>query len=221
MSRITKVTEPIEGVAHVHFENQYDVTSTFMRLQEFYESPYDNIKGKEFEVEEYMDTYADDTGNFTYNTDWSGFNVPGNIVNEFFSQPWHYYLDKEWKLNQALVPFKRRGEPYYVIGTFKEETIDHELAHAMYYLKPEYKETMDNLTSQMTSECYVDFEKALKDLGYCNEVIRDEMQAYLATSSYWYLLKHFSTICFPWRMVRHYRKAFNAAKETYMEKPNE
>ena len=36
-----------------------------------------------FTLEEFMDCCAKYEGNFTYCTDWSGFNVPGNTILEF------------------------------------------------------------------------------------------------------------------------------------------
>ena len=67
------------------FPNQYELASTFIRLQEFYESPYKEIKGQYFTLEKYMDRYAKDQedNKFTYFEDWNGFNVPGNIVLKF------------------------------------------------------------------------------------------------------------------------------------------
>ena len=214
--RIKNVTEPMEGLIHLHFDNQYDVTSTFMRLQEFYESPYENIKGKYFTVEQYMDTYADDTGDFSYTSDWSGFNVPGNVVLDFYDLHWTEFLNKEKDLYTILKPFiEIDGSNLYVIGTYKEDTIDHELAHAMYYLHPEYKVMMDNLTNQIMNPYSKDIQKVLRDMGYCDEVMKDEMQAYLSTETYWYLLTHFKTINFPWLMVNQYRESFKIAKEKY------
>lgn len=216
--RIKKVTEPMEGLIHLHFENRYDVCSTFMRVQEFYESPYEDIKGKYFTIEDYMDTYADDTGNFTYTTDWSGFNVPGNVVEKFYDLHWTEFLNKEKDLYTILKPFMEKyGKEFYVIGTFKEDTIDHEVAHAMYYLQPDYQRMMDNLTKQIPNSWIKDIYDSLKELGYCDEVLKDEVQAYLATSSYWYLLKHFNTINFPWLMIHQYRATFKTAKEKYCE----
>ena len=207
--RITNVTEPMEGLIHLHFENQYDVCSTFMRMQEFYESPYENIKGKFFTLEEYMDTYADDTGNFTYTGDWSGFNVPGNVVTDFLVIRNNDFLQKERDLFVILKPFMEKyGSDFYVIGTYKEETTAHETAHAMYYLHPEYKRAMDSLTIRMKCCQAADIYKSLKDKGYCKDVQMDELQAYLATSSYWCLFKHFNTINFPWMMVHQYRATF-------------
>ena len=63
------LTEIENNIYHVKFENQYQITSTFMRLQEFYESSHKNIKHHFFTVEEYMDIYAKENGNFSYYID--------------------------------------------------------------------------------------------------------------------------------------------------------
>jgi len=45
--------------------SQYILAATFMRFQEYHESP--EFKGRIFTVEEYMDWYAKTYGNFTIN----------------------------------------------------------------------------------------------------------------------------------------------------------
>ena len=67
----------------LNFKTQYELSSTFMRVQEFYESPFKNIKNKLFSHIQFMDTYANEYGNFTYTSDWAGFNVPGNVFNRW------------------------------------------------------------------------------------------------------------------------------------------
>ena len=42
----------------INAKDQYELASTFIRLQEFYESPFSEIKGHTFSMEEYMDIYA-------------------------------------------------------------------------------------------------------------------------------------------------------------------
>ena len=40
------------------FDTQYDLCSTLVRIQEFYESDSDKFRGKLFTLDEYMDYYA-------------------------------------------------------------------------------------------------------------------------------------------------------------------
>ena len=80
------------GLYFLKFPNQYELT--MIRLQEFYESPYKNIRGKHFTLEQYMDAYAKHKGNFTYCSDWNGFNIPSIVIQDFFII-FHPIRDKE------------------------------------------------------------------------------------------------------------------------------
>lgn len=190
----TQVVLP--GLLHLYFENQYEVTSTFLRLQEFYESDYPEIKGKFFTLEQYMDCYAKDKGNFTYTCDWSGFNVPGHVIEAFAQTFAKDLLQKEKELLRIILQHVEENEwsKYYVIGSSKDggkhkdarDVMRHEIAHGLYYLNDEYKKEMKGL-AQAAQEEHPKFAKTLRDLGYCDEVIDDEIQAYLSTSTMIYL----------------------------------
>ena len=76
---------------HIHllsFDTQHDLTSTFLRFQEHYESP--RFKGEVFTLDEFQDWYIKnspngiETGKFTYHTDWNGFNIPSHILKPFY-----------------------------------------------------------------------------------------------------------------------------------------
>lgn len=60
-----KKTMPLPGVIRLEFKNQYECCSSFMRLQEFYESPFKEIRGRFFKLDQFMDVYAKKQGNFT------------------------------------------------------------------------------------------------------------------------------------------------------------
>ncbi|MEK7106247.1 MAG: ABC transporter ATP-binding protein, partial [Patescibacteria group bacterium] len=65
----------------VEAPTQYALASTFLRFQEHYESP--KFRGQFFSLEEFMDWYAEEYGNFTYYKDWTGFNIPSYILKSF------------------------------------------------------------------------------------------------------------------------------------------
>jgi len=70
------------------FENQFDITSTLLRFQEHYESP--KFKGQFFTLEEFKEWYIKnspkgiETGEFTYYSDWNGFNIPSYVLRPFY-----------------------------------------------------------------------------------------------------------------------------------------
>ena len=63
-----------DGIYLVRFDSQYALASTFLRIQEHYESS--RFRGRVFSLEDYMDWYAGRFGAFTYYQDWSGFKRP-------------------------------------------------------------------------------------------------------------------------------------------------
>ena len=181
-----KVSEIRKDVLHFRFETQYHLTSTFMRLQEFYESPFENIKGKFFTTEQFMDTYAEKQNpnrvRFSYYTDWSGFNVPSNIVKKFIKLFKHDYTIKETMLLNTIVELTKNKDKYYVIGTYdsrknifggKEiDAIRHELAHAYYYLDREYNYEMNRAVNEiLLKEHRQILTERLLELGYDESVI--------------------------------------------------
>ena len=176
-----QVTEIQPRVILLKFESQYEIASTMMMLQEYYESPYDNVFRKIVSYEEYMETYAKDTGNFTYFTDWSGFNIPGNIVRDYIvfkSLVEDYIWNKEKQLFEIIKPYVQKyGEDFYVLAIYKETDIKHELAHAIYYLHKEYKERINKVINKRL-KYFKDKKKKLLKMGYRIDMIDDEQQAY-------------------------------------------
>lgn len=163
------------------FDSQYFLASTFMRIQEFYESPFPNIRGKAFTVFDYMDTEARNNGQFDYFTKWGGFNFPGEVLKKFLkTQKVLYYKNEALKFVyiKCLVNW---NEPFYVIGTYSSKDLDHELAHAFYYLSKSYRQEMNSIIDSIPAKHSQKICKWLQDMGYTNEVFKDEIQAYLST----------------------------------------
>lgn len=82
------IREPLENILEVHFDDPHDCAATFLRFQEHYESP--EFRGKIFTLEEYQRWYiahsprGQTTGAFTYEEDWTGFNIPSEILDPFY-----------------------------------------------------------------------------------------------------------------------------------------
>jgi len=173
----------------VGMENSYDLALTFCRVQEFYESPYKEIKGKSFTMMELQRIYSirREEGCFTYPNDWCGFNVPSKIINDLYQS--HLVItdmneydvvfeDIIFQIENILNP----DEKYYIIGSdpLSKTTIDHEVAHAFYYLYPSYRKVANTIVSKIPIPLFNKFKKHLLDLGYNDKVIKDEVQAYLS-----------------------------------------
>lgn len=79
----------MRGVIHVVIPDSWDLAMTFLRMQEWYESPNPKFARKHFTLEEYMRWYQKAYGNgaFTYPKDWTGFNVPSTAVLAIMNGP--------------------------------------------------------------------------------------------------------------------------------------
>lgn len=212
------------GLIHLHFKTQYEVASSFMRLQEFYESSYDSVQGHVFTLEHYMDKYAYDTGNFTYTSDWSGFNVPGSVIDNFFELfSTGGLLQKETTLLDVIKQARDKDwKEYYVIGSSADggkrndqrDVMKHEIAHGMWYLNKEYNEEQRKIVRQINEE-YVDIGEKLIEMGYSEGVLDDEIHAYIATSSMSYLADDgFEGCDIPWGLVLDSQRLFEKYYES-------
>jgi hypothetical protein len=173
-------------IVQVNFDSQYFLTSTLLRVQEFYESTFDNIREKSFTIQDYMDTYVRKFKKFNYFEKYEGFNFSDIFLKKFLKTQKslskseiriflyiNFLIDKNW------------NKKFYVIGTHKNNVkiIDHELAHAFYYLSKDYKNKMDKLIKELPTKNHIKLIKELKEVDYSEGVYNDEIQAYLSTEN--------------------------------------
>ena len=98
---------------------------------------------------------------------------------------------------------------FYVIGTVvgDDRTLDHEIAHALYHINPEYRKEMIQANSNISIEIRIHIWNKLKKLGYDNSVLGDELQAFLGTTSikhlHWFFGKTITL-----ERVKNHRKIF-------------
>jgi hypothetical protein len=200
-----KVKEIYPGLYLYLFPNQYELCSTFGRLQEFYESPIRKIRGKYFTYEQFIDAYAylNKKIKFTYFGDWDGFNVPGNIVYNFFKKFSKDFTQKEKQLLNRLEIYNYlKKDNFYIIGVVKgnKETIKHEVAHGLFYLNKDYRKEMLKLIDEMPESMKTEAKIFLLNIKYCRAVLKDEIQAYFATGisknmvSNWYKIIYYGYI---------------------------
>jgi hypothetical protein len=184
-------------------KDAYELAMLFLRYQEYYESDsklYRNVPN--VDILKYMNWYAKNRaskyGVFTYPVDWSGFNVPGRVFEELFEE--NLLLDSpvctslDMKMYSIVnyiqtILSERNGKDvdecydFYLIGSkaASPATLKHELAHGLYYTTPEYKKEMLAVIKEMDKTVKADFKKWLRSIGYCKEVLDDEIQAYFST----------------------------------------
>jgi hypothetical protein len=165
--------------------NTQELSKIFVRLQEFYESPFKDIRGNHFTLKEFKAIYSKDKdGVFTYYDDWAGFNVPGHVVVEFFKR-FHDLSTREQALKKALSKALASPDKFYLIGipSRKSKSImEHEAAHALFYTNPEYKRLMLKHGKKLSSKVRQQVFTKLRKMGYSGIVRFDELQAYMSTS---------------------------------------
>ncbi len=167
------------GIIHLKFNNHNELTKTFLRFQEHYESP--KFRGKIFTLAEFKRWYKADrkSKTFTYYTDWSGFNIPSKVLVPFKSGLFDPLSSREKRLLDALSLDKGK---FYIIGTYESKssgTLDHEIAHALYYTDKNYKAEIDKALKGVD---FSPIRKKLMLMGYCKEVLPDETHAFLLGS---------------------------------------
>lgn len=179
---------PAPGVCHLIFDTQRDLAQTMMRLQEYYEGSSDLICGNYFTLEQFIHHFTDSEGHFDYTHSWSGFNLPGHVVDEWelLFKSKDGLTHKEQQMMLALSLHRTADSKWYLIGTAKatsSKIVIHELAHARYYLDPRYKTACDQLTATLAKKDRRYMNSMLAKMGYNKKVELDEIQAYLSTST--------------------------------------
>lgn len=179
MSKIKITKKKIaKGVYLLRFKTQYELAATFLRIQEYYESP--RFHGRSFSLEQYMDWYAEQHGNFTYYQDWDGFNVPSTALQPFYDGTFDPLSEKE---KQFLRLFKGLQERFYVIGVHDagvKDSLTHELAHALFFIDDSYRTAVrEAMRDYDTTKLARQIVKA----GYAKHVVPDEVQAYIVAPS--------------------------------------
>ena len=156
-------------------DSQEELGRTFIRFQEYYESPNPEFKGKIFTLGMVRQWYSIKYGADTYHHDWTGFNFPSKVLIPFKQGLFDPLTTEETEL---LNLFKYRNDHFYIMGAQYVETLRHELSHALYDSNIKYKTEINKYINKNKKQ----LEKAKKyilEKGYDQEVINDELQAYI------------------------------------------
>jgi hypothetical protein len=164
--------------------SDYERAMLFCRIQEFYESPNSLFRDGKFSIWDYYRWYSKKYGGgcFSYPKDFVGYNLPLIVAKKCYD------------INESETPYDLEmikiidslyedGKRKYLIGvdTLKNSIFNHELAHALFYTDLDYQNEMNQLINQISKVNIKKFKKNLKNIGYCSSVLKDEIQAYMAT----------------------------------------
>ena len=132
---------------------------------------------------------------FTYPYDWSGYNIPSNVlergIDTFYKQSEYDKIMNDIFFYCAIdSQIKNNGtrHKWYLIGAdFAEsQTMKHEIAHGLYFTNKKYKKSMDAIISEMKKSDFNFMKKSLIKMGYADDskIIADEIQAFMSTGLY-------------------------------------
>jgi hypothetical protein len=174
--RIRRLTK---NIIHVERDSYKELASIFCRYQEHYEHPV--FAGKVFTLGQFRDWYIKNTGKWTYDSDWAGFNLPGYVFESFKAGMFDSLSENETKLLRAVKDMKGK---FYVIGSKKgdELSLSHEFLHAIYYVNDKYRKAVIKLFKKHKLN---KLKKHLIDISYHKDVLIDECQAYIGANSEW------------------------------------
>ena len=191
-----KVKEVKPFIYCVQIDDDYDRAMLFCRYQEFYESQYKKFRGKPFTWMEYMRYYKNDwkKRTFTYPDDWAGYNIPSNSLQKshgIFCKDTEYDAimnDIYWFCANDVVTKNGKRADWYLIGSSSKDlkTMDHEIAHGLYFTNPEYKKNVTKLIKNIKPNHYIKLKKKLIKMGYVNDkkILDDEINAFMSTGLY-------------------------------------
>lgn len=161
----------------------------FMRYQEFYESDSDTFRGKGFKWYDFVKAYKEKTKNdfFSYHEDWAGYNIPCDSIESCIALiPDINFYDLIMFSIVDTVKNLVGSDKFYLIGIDQSTGEDpslifHEMAHGLWFVNSVYKvkqtKNIDNLDPKFRNN----LSKKISGMGYGQNVIDDEVQAYLST----------------------------------------
>ena len=202
-------------IVHVEFPNRKELTLTMGRLGEYYESSFKALRNKNFSMETFLDTFMDKDGKITYFNSWSGYNIPGNIVNKFTPKDGETSREEELldAISEFIGDYDFAAGDFYLIATIKGgDAMDHELVHATYYLNKEYCNHANQLVKELPKEISSTMKATFKEMGYAKEVYIDEINAYLSTADAKYMKDRFNL-----KVPAYIMQRFRLAAKQYAE----
>ena len=167
---------------------------TFLRVNEYSEG---NIFYRQiFETDLFVEKWCEKNNQemFTYTKKWNGYNVPGKIYEE-----WIKKINKSSVLSDSendLYMLLKKAVDYDYIGNYYiyavcentndteyKTVINHETAHALYFLYPKYRKKINSFIKELPDEFISLANNELIKRGYRREVLRDEIQAFLSSEN--------------------------------------
>lgn len=172
MLQITK--QPYNSV-WIKADSQDELGLTFMRFQEYYESTNPAFRNNIFTIGQLRRWYSETYGSNSYHTHWVGFNFPSKVLQPFKEGLFDPLTTEEFNLVELL---RYRSDAFYIIGAQDKNILRHELSHALYASNSKYRNEINNFLNKNKKKLNK-VSKYILNKGYCEEVLYDELQAYI------------------------------------------
>jgi hypothetical protein len=156
-------------------DSQRELGETFIRFQEYYESPSKKFRNNTFTLGDVKNYYSLEYGADLYSELWIGFNFPSIVLSPFKQGLFDPLTTQEKELLGLL---KYRHDTFYIIGAQNNSTLRHELSHAMYGHDIKYKNEIDAYISKH-QKGFNKISRHILQRGYDKSVLNDELQAYI------------------------------------------
>jgi hypothetical protein len=161
----------------------------FMRYQEFYESDSDSFRGKGFKWYDYVKFYKEKTKKdyFSYHEDWAGYNIPCTSIESCMAViPDLNFYDLIMFSVVDTIRNQVGSDNYYLIGIDQSTGDDpslifHEVAHGLWFSSAVYKAKQSKNIERLQPYVRDAVAKKITGMGYGENVVDDEIQAYLST----------------------------------------
>jgi len=183
---ILKISNIGSSIVHIVMSDKNTLAEAMMRFQEYYESPFPEIKGQIFTVG-YLKSLGSRSnrginlycGGKTLSADWDGYNFPDVVLEPFVKGLFDPLTDFEQDIVEAL---KYRTDSFYVIATYgendPEDTLEHEIRHAMFGISDAYRKEVLKAVNDYKKELK-SVRSCLSSWGYADDVLDDECHAYM------------------------------------------
>lgn len=188
MKKYYKSTVIDGNILALEFKDAVPMTMMFMRFQEYGEG-IPKIRDKNPVPEgDVLYHYYRKFGTIYYTAGYAGFNIRGDLFNEFtniYNDPplFSNILESELE-NLVHQNFSDLGDQFYIVAYMKGDKVTkkHELLHALYYLNAEYREKVNAILDKVSTKRA---KRYLQTMDYTFGgkhgywILYDEIQAYV------------------------------------------
>lgn len=183
-----KVTKLSPKQLLIEFPTRKEMNLTCFRMSEFSEG-YEELRTY-YTPDVFIDKWSDEDGKITYWEYWEGHNITKKKILEFYREfgcynkthpegyRKHVFSEREDSVLEQLHQIDDDGHVIF-IEEGDEITFKHEMAHSYYFLYPEYKTRADSIAYGLPPQTQGFIKKGLREMKYSDDVLQDEIQAYL------------------------------------------